>query len=157
MADKDDMAKIAYEMQIYREEAQVIQQQLANLQVNYSSTEAAVQTLENLSKLKKDENMLLPIGSGAYIKSRVESNEVALIDVGAGVIVEKPVPDAVALLKLKMTEMDSVRDQLQKNFVGISNRMKSLEDSANKLMEKMRTDKTAIQPYKDEGEHQEYR
>lgn len=157
MADKDDMAKIAYEMQIYREEAQVIQQQLANLQINYSSTEAAVQTLENLSKLKKGEDMLLPIGSGAYIKSKVESNEVALIDVGAGVIVEKPVPEAVTFLKSKMTEMDSVRDKLQKNFVGISNKMKSLEDSANKLMEKMRADKTVMQPYKDEGEHQEYR
>ena len=157
MADKDDMAKIAYEMQVYREEAQVIQQQLANLQANYSSTEAAVQTLENLSKLKKDESMLLPIGSGAYIKSKVDSSEVALIDVGAGVIVEKPVPEAVTFLKSKMTEMDSVRDQLQKNFVSISNKMKSLEDSANKLMEKMRSDKNAIQPYKDEGEHQEYR
>lgn len=157
MTDKDDMAKIAYEMQLYREEAQLIQQQVANLQANYASTEAAVQTIENLSKISKNDAMLLPIGSGAYIKSKVESNEVVLIDVGAGVIVEKPVAEAVTFLKSKLTEMDSVRDKLQKNFVAISNKMKSLEDSANKLMEKMRTDKTAVQPYKDEGEHQEYR
>jgi prefoldin alpha subunit len=157
MAEKDEMARIAYEMQLYREEAQVLQQQLANLQINYASTEAAVQTLENLSKLNKDDSMLLPIGSGAYIRSKVESNEVSLIDVGAGVIVEKPIPDAVAFLKSKMSEMDSVRDKLQKNFVGISNKMKSLEDSANKLMEKLRADKS-IKPYTDEDvEHQEYR
>lgn len=157
MAGKDDMAKIAYEMQLYREEAQVIQQQLANLQVNYASTEAAVQTLENLTKIKKDEGMLLPIGSGAYIKSKVESNEVALIDVGAGVIVEKQIPEAVTLLKSKMSEIDSVKDKLQKNFAEISSRMKSLEESANKLMEKLRAEKE-IRPYKDEDvEHQEYR
>jgi prefoldin alpha subunit len=157
MAGKDDMAKIAYEMQLYREEAQVIQQQLANLQINYSSAEAAAQTLENLSKLQKDEGMLLPIGAGAYIKSKVGSNDVALIDVGAGVIVEKPVPEAVTFLKSKMGEMDSIKDKLQKNYVEISNRMKSLEEAANKLMEKLRTDRE-IKPYKDEDvEHQEYR
>jgi prefoldin alpha subunit len=157
MAERDDMARIAYEMQVYREEAQVLQQQLANLQVNYSSAEAAVQTLENLSKLKRDEGMLLPIGSGAFIKSKVENNDVALIDVGAGVIVEKPVPEAVVFIKSKMTEMESLRDKLQKNFTEISNKMKVLEDTANRLMEKLRAERE-VKPYKDEDvEHQEYR
>jgi prefoldin alpha subunit len=157
MAEKEDMAKIAYEMQLYREEAQLIQQQLANLQINYASTEAAVQTIENLSKLNKNEQMLLPIGSGAYIKSKVENNEVALIEVGAGVIVEKSIPDAVKFLQSKLSEMDSIKEKLQKNFVDISNKMKLLEDSANKLMEKLRSEK-GIKPYKDEDvEHQEYR
>jgi prefoldin alpha subunit len=157
MAGKEDMAKIAYEMQLYREEAQLIQQQLANLQLNYASTEAAVQTLDNLSKLNKNEQMLLPIGSGAYIKSKVENNEVALIEVGAGVIVEKSIPDAVKFLQSKLSEMDSIKEKLQKNFVEISNKMKSLEESANKLMEKLKADK-GIKPYKDEDvEHQEYR
>jgi prefoldin alpha subunit len=150
MAEKDEMAKLAYEMQLYREEAQVIQQQMGNLQINYASAEAAVQTLENLKKLNKGEGMLLPIGSGVYIKSRVESNEVALIDVGAGVIVEKQIPEAVEFLKSKMGEMDSIKDTLQKNFTAISNKMKSLEESANKLMEKMRT-QTEVKPYKEIG------
>ncbi|MCX6776373.1 MAG: prefoldin subunit alpha [Candidatus Micrarchaeota archaeon] len=153
MAGRDELAKIAYEMQLYREEAQVLQQQLGNLQLNYASVELAIQTLENVAKLSKGDQMLLPIGSGAYIKSKVENNEVALVDVGAGVVVEKPIPDAVKFLKLRMNEMDSMREKLQKNFGEVSNRMKSLEESANKLMEKLKSSQTP----KDKEVHQEYR
>jgi len=153
MADRDELTKIAYEMQIYREEAQVLQQQLGNLQLNYASVEIAIQTLENIAKLSPGEQMLLPIGSGAYIKSKVENNELALVDVGAGVIVEKPIPDAVKFLKSRMGEMDSMKEKLQKNFGEISNRLKSLEESANKLMQKMQ----APSPKEDKEEHQEYR
>lgn len=127
MAGRDELAKIAYEMQLYREEAQVLQQQLGNLQMNYASVEIAIQTLENVAKLNKGDQMLLPIGSGAYIKSKFENSEVALIDVGAGVVVEKPIPDAVKFLKSRMDEMDSMREKLQNNFMEVSNRMKSLE------------------------------
>jgi len=153
MAGRDELAKIAYEMQLYREEAQVLQQQLENLQLNYASVELAIQTLENVAKLSKGDQMLLPVGSGAYIKSKVENNEVALVDVGAGVVVEKPIPDAVKFLKSRMNEMDSMREKLQKNFVEVSNRMKSLEESANKLMEKLKSAQTP----KDKDVHQEYR
>jgi len=153
MAGRDELAKIAYEMQLYREEAQVLQQQLGNLQLNYASVEVAIQTLENVAKLSKGDQMLLPVGSGAYIKSKVENNEVALVDVGAGVVVEKPIPDVVKFLKSRMSEMDSMREKLQKNFGEVSNRMKSLEESANKLMEKLKS----AQPPKDKEVHQEYR
>jgi len=153
MAGRDELAKIAYEMQLYREEAQVLQQQLGNLQLNYASVELAIQTLENVAKLSKGDQMLLPIGSGAYIKSKVENNEVALVDVGAGVVVEKPIPDAMKFLKSRMDDMDLMREKLQKNFGEVSNRMKSLEESANKLMEKLKSSQTP----KDKDVHQEYR
>lgn len=156
MAGKDELAKIAYEMQVYREQAQLIQQQLGNLQLNYSSTESAVQTLENISKLSKKEDVLLPIGSGAYIKAKVENNEVALIDVGAGVIAEKPIPDAVKFLKSRIGEMDSMRETLQSNFEDVSSKMKELEESANKLMEKLKTDKSVQPSKKDKEVHHEY-
>jgi len=154
MTGRDELTKIAYEMQIYREEAQMLQQQLGNLQLNYASVELAIQTLENVAKLNKGEQMLLPIGSGAYIKSKADNNELALVDVGAGVIVEKPIPDAVKFLKSRMGEMDSVKEKLQKNFVEVSNKLKFLEESANNLMQKMQT---APSPKEDKEEHQEYR
>jgi len=154
MSGKEELTKIAYEMQLYREEAQVLQQQLGNLQLNYASVELAIQTLENIAKLSKGDQMLLPVGSGAYIKSKVEDNEVALVDVGAGVVVEKSIPDAVKFLGTRINDMDSTREKLQKNFVEVSNRLKSLEESANKLMQKMQN---PVAEKLDKEEHQEYR
>jgi len=155
MADREELSKIAYEMQVYREEVQLIQQQMGNLQLNYVSTESAVRTLENIGKLNKQEDVLLPIGAGAYIKAKIQDNEVALIDVGVGVIVEKPIPDAVQLLKSKMKEMDSLREKLQKNLEDISKKMKGLEESANKLVEKLKG--AGVQPTKQDKEvHTEY-
>ena len=154
MAGKEELTKIAYEMQLYREEAQVLQQQLGNLQLNYASVELAIQTLGNIAKLSKGDQMLLPVGSGAYIKSKVEDNEVALVDVGAGVVVEKSIPDAVKFLETRINDMDSTREKLQKNFVEVSNRLKSLEESANKLMQKMQN---PVAEKLDKEEHQEYR
>jgi len=156
MAGRDDLAKIAYEMQAYREQAQLMQQQMANIQLNYASLESAIQTLENIKKINKDEDVLLPVGSGAYIKSRIGNNEVALIDVGAGVIVEKPIPEAVLLLKARMNEIDSMRDKLQSSFEDVSKKMKELEESANKLVEKIKTDKGQASK-EDKEVHEEYR
>jgi len=155
MAERDELTKIAYEMQAYREQAQLIQQQMANLQLNYNSVESAIETLNNIRKFSSKEEALLPIGSGAYIKARVESTEVALIDVGAGVIVEKPIPEAVQFLNSRMKDMDSLREKLQTNFEDVSRRMKGLEESANKLMEKIKTG--SAPPPKSKDAEEEYR
>lgn len=141
MADREELAKLAYEMQVYREQAQVLQQQLASLQLSYASIKNAIQTLENIGKLSKKEEVLLPIGSGAYVKAKVEEGETALIDIGAGVIVEKPIQEAVQLLNARAQETDSMREKLQKSFEEVSKKMMELEEAANRMVEKMREEK----------------
>jgi prefoldin alpha subunit len=138
MAEREELARIAYEMQVYREQAQVLQQQLANLQLNYASLQSAIQTLESIGKLTDKEEVLLPIGSGAYVKAIIREREVALIDIGAGVIAEKPIPEAVKLLNSRAEESEAMREKIQKSFEEVSGKMAELEETANRIVGEMR-------------------
>ena len=151
--DREELAKLAYELQAYREDGQILQQQIANLQATLVEIDTGVETLRNLKNVK--EEVLLPIGAGVYLKAKIIDNEKILLSIGADVIAEKNVEEATEFLASKSKKIDELRNQLQKNLVEVSNKIMKLDGDAKKIAGRMRTGKDAQQ--EDKEVHQEYR
>ncbi len=59
-------------------------------------------TLENIEKEKENAEMLVPIGGGNYISVKLANPDKVVVGMGAGVSIEKTLPEAKAVVKERM-------------------------------------------------------
>jgi len=100
-----------------------------------AETEAAIRALDSLKEAKKGDEILVPIGSGSFIKGQIKDKENVIIGIGAGISVEKKVSEAKKILKER--EKD-VKDTLEKLRSGATEANKKLMELNSKSEEIIR-------------------
>jgi prefoldin alpha subunit len=121
---------------------QILKQQLENVQSQSLLLENAFMELENskqaLSDLNvsKESDVLIPLGSGCYAHGNMANSGSVLMNVGAGVVVGKPISLALEKLEEKRKEIEKHFEELQRNMqmlVGEINKVATdFEDIENK-------------------------
>ncbi len=126
---------------------QFLEQQLAQLQQQISIVEQQIMdfkqvenSLDNLSKTKKNTKLLSSLGLGIFLETRLENNKEVLMNVGSRVVVKKPIQEAKRVLKnqtedLKET-LKKLQEQLNQNIQLITSLTKEIETSNSKLKKK---------------------
>ena len=83
----EDVRELLAEIRLLEGSARILQSRIDVLSAALSETLTAIQTLEGAKGKPEGTDLLLPIGSGSFIKSKISSPDVIMISVGAGVIV----------------------------------------------------------------------
>lgn len=96
-------------------------------------------TLEGLKEAKKGDEIFVPIGGGSYLKAAIVDTEKIIAGVGAGIAVEKIVPEAKSDIASRMEELKKARFTLEGQFTQTLERMQAIREEADKLTAKMRT------------------
>ena len=65
---------------------------------------SAIQSLKTIDN-KTDNETLTPVGLGTFVKTKVVPNEKLILNIGAGIAVEKDKDSAVNFLELRLKEM----------------------------------------------------
>src|SRR3989442_10320537 len=97
----EEMRQLLVEIRMLEGSARVLSSRLDIVTGALSETQTAKQTLEGTKEPGKDVEMLIPIGSGSFVKSKLEDSQHVIIGVGAGVCIEKTVEDGVRRLNMK--------------------------------------------------------
>ena len=66
---------------------------------------AAIESIQSLSQ-KPESETLVPIGMGTYIPTKISSTNKIILNVGAGVAVEKDFPSAINYLEARIKEIE---------------------------------------------------
>ena len=82
----------------------LIQRESTLLTVLRESTSA----IESIKSLKNNPNSdtLIPLGMGSFVKSQISSNEKIVLNIGAGVAVEKTPDSAINFLESRIKEIE---------------------------------------------------
>ncbi len=113
------------EAENYRRQLEGISAQIQVLEAAMAETEAAIKALDSLKEANKGDEILVPIGSGSFIKGEIKDKESVIIGIGAGISVEK-----------KVSEAKKILDKRQKDMQGAMEKMRNGATEANKkLME----------------------
>ncbi len=89
------------------EEVKAMRDNLALLLKEYKSLEF---TLESINK-EKGKEMLLPLGTGVYIKTKINEVNKLYVNVGANVVVTKSIEETIEKVK---REKKKIKDELMK-------------------------------------------
>ena len=94
------------------------------------------EALKNLS-LDSDTLSLVPLGIGVYVKSTIYPINKVLVNVGAGVIIEKNKDDAVNFIEHRIKEFETAAKQLSTQKQQISYRMMEIQNTVNSYVGQM--------------------
>ena len=94
-------------------------------------------TLESVDEISKsDEEILFPVGSEAYTFGRAVDKAKLIVEVGAGVALEKTVEEGKQILNKRKEELQEVLQELLKNADEVAAAMESLQTEIEGLASK---------------------
>jgi prefoldin alpha subunit len=101
-----------YVLQQLQNEAEAVQKRIFELEVVNSELDKTIESLEYFDTLDDGIDALMNLGAGVFAYVDIKESKKMLVDVGAGVIVEKEVKDAIETLKKRKEKVEQGMDQL---------------------------------------------
>jgi prefoldin alpha subunit len=115
----------AYEQ--YQAQAEGISHQLGLSQIAAQGLESALAAVDALQEAEVGQEILVPIGSGSFIHGKLASKENVILNVGAGVSIEKRSEEAVEILKARKNEVLEGSKKLTEVLAKIDQEMQKIQ------------------------------
>ncbi len=103
--NEEEIKQALSTLDLMRAQAESLAEQQQLIQYSLEEYTRAKETLSKWKDAKKGEELLVPIGGNSFVFAKVEFNSKALVGIGSGVTVEKPVVEAIATLDGRINEM----------------------------------------------------
>ena len=101
---EEQAQQLLYQMQMLEGYLSELSQKEATIVSVIREASSAIQSLKTIDN-KTDNETLTPVGLGTFIKTKVVPNEKLILNVGAGIAVEKDKDSAINFLELRLKEM----------------------------------------------------
>lgn len=135
---EEEVRRLLAAYQQYQAQADGIMQQLNLTQITADGLERALVAIEALGTAQVGQEILVPIGSGSFIHGSLASKEKVVLNVGAGVSIEKTASEARDILKVRKAEvlegakkLNSVLSKIDQEMQKIQAIMQQFEQSAH--------------------------
>ncbi len=138
MVTEDEFQQKAYEFEMYRQELANIQKQLQELSYRIQELDLILDSLKAIKNEDGKDEIIVPIGQGVYIKTKMVNTENILIDVGSNVIIEKDIDSAISYIKERFDEISNYIDRLNKDAQYFTAKLQELEPILNKMSQELK-------------------
>jgi prefoldin alpha subunit len=97
---------------------------------------AAIESIKSLSQ-KPDSDALIPVGMGTFVKTKISSKDKIILNIGAGISLEKDSKSAINYLEARIKEIEvAIQDTTAKKHDAAA----QLEQGKNQINQLMQTD-----------------
>ena len=97
---------------------------------------AAIESIKSLSQ-KSDSETLVPVGMGTFVKTKISSNDKIVLNIGAGISLEKDSTSAINYLEARIKEIEvAIQDTSTKKQDAAA----QLEQGKNQINQLMQPD-----------------
>ena len=121
------MEKLLAAYQQYQAQAEVVMQQLNITQLTATGLDRALSAVDALDKVEEGQEILVPIGSGSFIHGKLASKERIILNVGAGVNIEKTTEQAREAMKVRKEEVLEGSKRLNEVLAKIESEMHKIQ------------------------------
>jgi prefoldin alpha subunit len=141
MEDQQRLEEMVNELNMYKSQADLLQQQVEAIQVSLGEIEILQSTLEDI-KDKKSLETMVPVGAGSFMNAEIKKTDEIIMSIGAGVAIKKSTEEAKITLASQKEELSSSLDKMMSNLQKISQIVSQLSPQAEELMRKVQTGQT---------------
>jgi prefoldin alpha subunit len=139
--EEEELNRLSVEMRFLEQTAETLQQRIGMINAAITDLTYANMTLEGIEKEKDDAELLVPIGSSSYIKVKLANADKVIVGMGAGVSVEKTLPEAKAIVKERLDELEKTMTSAQQQFAQVAQRINSGRSQLQNLLARVRQGK----------------
>lgn len=131
---EEQAQQFLYQMQMLESFAASLDQKEGAIVSYLRDAMASIDSIKNISQGQEIES-LIPLGLGTYTKANISSNSKVLIEIGAGIIVEKDHSSAINHLESRIKELQVALNETSSQKHETMMRLEQLKEEMNHLMQ----------------------
>jgi prefoldin alpha subunit len=132
--EEEELRKLTVQLRFLEQTAETLQSRISMLNAAMTDLTYANMTLDGVEKEKKNAELLVPIGGSSYVQVKLANPDKVIVGLGAGVSAEKTLPEAKALLKERLDELEKSMQTAQQQFVQVAERINSDRNRVESLL-----------------------
>ena len=131
----DEQAQqLMYQMQMLESYYAELTQKDNTLVSVLRDTKSAIDSLKEMSE-KKEYNTLVPLGMGTFVKSKISSEDKIVLNVGAGIAIEKDKDSTINFLESRIKEIEVALQESMAQKQNIAAQLEQGKAEMNRLAE----------------------
>lgn len=107
-----EMQSLVAKLRQYQAQAESTNQQLTLLRQTIEEHRRAIETIEQLKKMKEGDELLVSIGAGSLIYVTLSNTDKLIVSLGAGVSAERDPDASIEYLKGKIEELEKSQEEV---------------------------------------------
>lgn len=131
---EEQAQQLLYQMQILESYAASLDQKEAAVVTFLREAMASIESIQGIKQNPSAES-LIPIGLGTYMKANLQSASKILVDVGAGIVIEKDQDSAVNYLESRIKELQVALDETNAQKHQTLLRLEQLKHEMNRMIQ----------------------
>jgi prefoldin alpha subunit len=139
--EEEELSKLSVELRFLEQTAETLQQRISMINAAITDLTYANMALDGIEQEKDDAELLVPIGGGSYIKVKLANTDKVVVGMGAGVSVEKTLPETKAIVKERLGELEKTMSSAQQQFAQVVQRINAGRNRLERLLAKVREGK----------------
>ncbi len=140
--EEDELRKLSIEMRYLEQTAETLQQRINLMNAAMTDLTYASMALNDLEKEKENAELLIPIGGNSYVKVKLANTDKIVVGMGAGVSIEKTLPEAKEIVKERLSDLEKTMVSAQQQFAQVAQRMNAGRNRLESLLATVREGKT---------------
>jgi prefoldin alpha subunit len=134
---EEQAQQLLYQMQILESFGASLEQKEAAIVTFLREAMASISSIRGIQN--QESESLIPIGLGTYVKANISGNSKVLLDVGAGIAVEKDHDAAVNHLESRIKELQVALNETSAQKHDTMLRLEQLKEEMNHFMQAANT------------------
>jgi prefoldin alpha subunit len=140
--EEEELRKLSVEMRFLEQTSETLQQRMNMMNAAITDLTYANMTLEGIEQEKENAELLVPIGGSAYVKVKLANLDKVVVGMGAGVSIEKTLPEAKAIVKERLDELEKTMRSAQQQFAQVAQRVNVGRNRLESLLSAVREGNT---------------
>ncbi|MBR4571138.1 prefoldin subunit alpha [Methanobrevibacter sp.] len=132
MEDQQRLNSLLNEINAYRQQADLIQQQIEMIQASIAEVDSLFNTLEDIEG-KESIEAFVPVGAGSFIKGELKSTDEIIVSIGSGYAVKKDADGAREILAGQKEDLKDSLDKMLANLQQCTDIVGSLQAQAEQI------------------------
>lgn len=130
---RQELQDVLMQLDAHKQRMDAISNEINIVQSNILELNTTIQALSILNDSKAGSEILVPLGSGSFVRAELKEKDRILVGVGAGLSIEKTLDDAEKALKTRLDEVSKLLSRLQDAASDVSSKAFELNKLAEKL------------------------
>ena len=124
---EQDIRNIAMQHQQMQYQAEGLMQQVNMVGLSIDESYSAINSIKELEGIEDGHEIMVPIGSNTNVRANLVKPDGVIIEIGAGISIEKKLEDAKKSLEKQNNELTQYQQNLQKTLNEMISKMKEME------------------------------
>ncbi|MEM3064771.1 MAG: prefoldin subunit alpha [Candidatus Nitrosotenuis sp.] len=131
---EEQAQQFLYQMQVLESYASSLDQKEGAIMTFLQEAMASIESIKGISQNPQADS-LIPVGLGTYVKAKISEDPKVLVDVGAGIVIEKDHDSAINYLESRIKELQiALNDTMAQKHEALM-RLEQLKQQMNHLLQ----------------------